>query len=213
MLKALNPLESGKVEPSRAVLVMGNELAQVQYLSSAALSSQFLDYLEEQYEFVDALSPAVRDHLVVRLSRNDFEWEQTLRWRDRHPMVALDDGERLIFDVLAESRLFITTNNGTTFLESISLGVPTIIFWDTSRWEILESAQSLFDELATVGVFHPTPGAAAKHVSEIWSDVQSWWTSQQVVDAVTRFSDTYCRGSVDIVDQVRRNLLALARDE
>ncbi|SVC60699.1 uncharacterized protein METZ01_LOCUS313553, partial [marine metagenome] len=42
---------------------------------------------------------------------------------------------------------------------------------------------------------------------------QSWWTSEQVVDVVTRFSDTYCRGGFDIVDQVRRNLPALARDE
>ena len=213
MLKALNLPESGEAEPSRAVLVMGCEPAQSSYLSSAALSSQFLDYLEEQYEFVETLSPAVRDHLTVRLFLQDLEWEQILRWRDRHPMVALDDGERPILDLLSESKLFITTNNGTAFLESISLGVPTIIFWDTSRWEILESAQPLFDELTMVGVFHATPRSAATHVSRIWSDVQSWWTSEQVVDVVTRFSDTYCRGGFDIVDQVRRNLPALARDE
>ena len=207
MLKELQLPDTEGVEPSRAVLAMGNELAHLQYLSSSALSSQFLSYLEEQYEFVDALSPAVRDALIVRLTKYDFEWEQILRWGDRHPKVALDDGQRPILDLLAESRLFVSTNNGTTFLESISLDVPTVIFWNTEMWELTEIARPAFKRLSAVGVFFDNPIEAARHVSEVWDDVGSWWADADVREAVEAFSFQFCRRSPDVVDEVRRVLV------
>ena len=213
MLKALVLPKRSEAEKELAVLVIGNETPQIATISSAVLSSQYLEYLEDQYAFVDALVGPVRSALTVRLPRGGLDWEQADRWGDRIPSACLDDGRRPILELLTEAKLSIATNNGSTFLESIFLDVPTVIYWDTSRWEILESARPFFDELSDVGVFHETPQAAAEHISKIWPDVDSWWTSEQVVDVVTRFSDTYCRGSFDIVDQVRRNLLALARDE
>jgi putative transferase (TIGR04331 family) len=115
-------------------------------------------------------------------------------------------------DLLAEARLCIATSNGTTYLESFFLDVPTVIFWDTTRWELLESAVPYFEDLARVGVFHDTPESAASHVSAIWSDVQSWWSDDAVVDAVATFKRRYCDDPGHVLDEVRRALLSAARE-
>ena len=209
MLKAPILPVHGDSETDCALLVTGNTGLQCSTLGSYVLSSQFLDYLEDQYAFVDALAPSVRSALTVRLAGADLDWAQAERWRDRCPSVALDDGRRPILDLVVKARLYIATTNGTTFLEAFFMDVPTVLFWDTSRWDILESARPFFDELARVGVFHDSPESAAAHVSGIWPDVESWWKSDEVVGAVTRFSRMYCDRSTNVVDEIRLCLLSV----
>ena len=210
MLKAPVLPKRSEAEKELAVLVIGNETPQIATISSAVLSSQYLEYLEDQYSFVDALVGPVRSALTVRLPRDELDWEQADRWGDRIPSACLDDGRRPILELLAEAKLSIATNNGSTFLESIFLDVPTVIYWDTSRWEILETARPFFDELSDVGVFHETPQAAAEHISNIWPDVDSWWQSEDVAVAVTRFSRQFCNRSTDVLEDVKRCLIAEA---
>jgi len=194
----------------RAVLILGNETAQLTSLTSSALSSQFNDYLEELHTFAEELTEEVRGELTVRLSRHDIDWEVGERWRSRHPEVALDDGHRSVLDLLSETRLFITTNNGTTFLESIYLDVPTVMFWDTGKWGLTNLAIPVFAELRAAGVFFDDPIDAARHVSEIWDDVGSWWENPAVREAVASFSVQFCRRSPDVVDGVRSELASVS---
>ena len=213
MLKAPTLPETESTVKVRALLVIGNADLQSCDLACAVRSgSQFLDYLEDQFTFVTALSSTVRDALMVRLVAHECGWENERRWRDRMPETVIDDGRLPIMDLVTEAKLCIATTNGTTYLESLFLNVPTVIFWDTSRWEILDSAVPYFDHLASVGIFHYSPESAANHVSRIWSDVGAWWSSDAVVDAVKRFSEQYCRNPGDVLDGVRRSLVALARE-
>ena len=128
------------------------------------------------------------------------------------PEIALDDGRLPIMDLVAETKLVIATYHGTTYLEAFFMDVPTVIFWNTSHWDLLESAVPYFEDLARVGIFHDNPGSAADHVSRIWNDVGSWWSSAPVVDAVKRFSDLYCYDPGDILKEVKHSLLSVARE-
>ena len=212
MLKAPTLPGGGGAVKNRALLVTGNLDAHMQSFSlgSHAVASQFLGYLEDQFTFVEALSPPVRDSLTVRVSCHDLDWGQQRRWRDRLPEVSLDSGQRPIMELLAGTKLCIATNNGTTFLESFFLGLPTVIFWDTDVWEIVDSAVPFFEGLAGVGVFHSSPESAARHVSSVWSEVETWWSSPPVVDAVATFKKRYCDDPGNVLDEVCTALGAVA---
>jgi putative transferase (TIGR04331 family) len=210
MLKAPVLPETSSREKSWALLVSGNADLQSHELSSAARSGQYLDDLEDQFAFVEALPATVLDALLVRLSGHQCGWDQEQRWRDRLPEVSLDNGQRLIMGLLAETKLCIATNNGSTFLESFFLGVPTVIFWDRSRWKILDSAVPYFADLADVGIFHGTPESAARHVSSVWNDVQAWWCSDAVVDVVATFKRRYCDDPGSVLKEVQRILMDAA---
>ncbi|MDG2426887.1 MAG: LIC12162 family protein [Acidimicrobiales bacterium] len=212
MTKDLVLKRDREIPASRAVIVMGNEVTQVGALSSAALSSQFLDYMGEQMCFMESLDQTVRNALLVRLSRYDGDWCFGERLEDRFPDLELDNGKRPISDLLSEARLYIATNNGTTFLESIFLDIPTVMFWNTEMWGITELARPAFDQLSAAGVFFDNPIEAAKHVSAVWGDVGSWWASSDVREAVEAFSFEFCRQIPDVVDEVRRVLTEVGAD-
>ena len=194
---------------SRAVIVMGNEVTQVNTLASSALSSQFLDYMGDQRCFMESLDQTVRSALLVRLSRYDSDWSFGERLMDHLPDIELDYGVQPISELLQQARLYITTNNGTTFLESIFHDIPTVMFWDTDLWGLTEVATPVFEQLSAAGVFFDNPIEAARHVSEVWGDVDSWWNAPEVRQAVEAFAFQFCRQTPNILSEVRRVLVEI----
>lgn len=210
--KTPRPLGVRHAEQPRALLVTVAVPRQSVPMFSATMSSQWLDYFSDQCTFVEALPGPIQNALTVRLHAPDRGWDQSARWRDRFPGLRLDDGRSTIADLIRQSRLYITTYNATTYLESITLDVPTVIFWNPHHWELRDSAIPYFDHLKHVAVFHDTPGSAASHVAAIWDDVDVWWTSPAVRDAVGQFRERYCRLADDPLDQVEAALRAVMAD-
>jgi len=162
------------------------------WLYSSLVGPQWLEYFNDQCAFVEHLPNPIRNAIVVRLYPEDYGWDQKSRWRERFPELELEHGESRIEDLIARSRLYISTYNGTTFLESIALDVPTVIYWKEQHWELRESASRCFEDLKRVGVFHSTPESAARHVAQIWDDVAGWWSSSDVQEVCTAFKRRYC---------------------
>lgn len=150
-------------------------------------SSQWLDYLQDQFAFVDALPAPLQTKLIVRLYRSDYGWYQVERWRDRFPALKINDGTSDMKNLIGESRLYISTYNATTYLESLSMNMPTVIYWNPRYSETNDLAQPYFDELRSVGIFHDTPQSAAQHVTKIWDDIPAWWTSPKTRAVRDRF--------------------------
>ena len=68
------------------------------------------------------------------------------------------------------SDLVIAGWNTTTYLESMSSGIPTVIFWNPKYFELREETSVLFKDLKKVGIYHTSPAEAAKHVEKICND-------------------------------------------
>lgn len=163
-------------------------------LISEPLSSQWLNYFEDQCSFVSAVSSLMRQKLVIRLCGHiDQGWCQKQRWQDRFPDLCLDDGTRPITPLINNCRIAISTYNGTSFLESLSQNIPTIIFWNPALWELREEAIPYFESLKSVGIFHENALTAAAKLEEIWDDVIAWWDRPEVQEARANFCYRYAR--------------------
>lgn len=167
------------------------------HMYSAPAASQWLDYFEEQSRFVTALPENLRAQLLVRLYSHDYGWCQRERWKDRFPQICLDDGNISINSLIKKSRLYISTYNSTTFLESLAMNIPTIMFWDPKQWELCGSAQPYFDQLKKVGVFHESPESAAGKLAEIWDDVPRWWNQPEIQTTRQHFCNRFSRMSAN----------------
>jgi putative transferase (TIGR04331 family) len=143
--------------------------------SFTVATAQIDSYLDDQYKFMRALHKDISKNVVVRLFKPDWVWEQDKRWREQFPDVNIDLGTSSIESLVKESRLYVATYNATTFLDSLSRNIPTIMFWNPNHWELRASSKPYFDKLMEVGIFHTNPEDAAKKVIEIWDDVQGWW--------------------------------------
>jgi putative transferase (TIGR04331 family) len=195
----------------KALLVCGIMPRYAFDIRAMMMASQVLDYLDEQFRFVAALPDALKSDTLIRLVSSDYGWDQKRRWQERFPEIPIDEGERRIWAIAAQCRLFISTYNATTYIESFSNNFPTLMFWNPSNWELKPEAEPYFALLKAAGIYHETPESAAEHIALIWNDVTTWWGSKAVQDARKFFCDAYASPSVDPVGQLRKILLKESR--
>ena len=173
------------------------------HLFSAPIASQWLDYFNDQCNFVDTLTSKIRDVLTVRLHIDELGWEPINRWKDRFPDIVIDEGHFDINNLIKKNRIYVSTYNATSFLESITMNIPTIMFWNPNHWEMRDSAIPFFDRLRDVGILHDTPESAAEHVNAIWDDVNFWWEGEILQETLKSFKKHYSHIPNDgIVNQV-----------
>ena len=96
-------------------------------------------------------------------------------WQKKYPSVLFDDRSVNFITSLRNSKLFIVDHLTTTWLESLMIGVPTIIFVDKDDYDFTDEFKEIISMLHSVSIFHYSIEAAAKEVSSINCDVSSWW--------------------------------------
>lgn len=184
---------------------------QCYHMYSVPMAGQWLDYFEEQIRFVKALPDEIRKRLLVRLYAHDYGWNQTSRWRERFPELHLDDGRAPITPIIKKSRIYVSTYNATTFLESLAMNIPTIMFWNPNHWEFRESALPYFERLKRVGVFHETPESAAHKMVRVWHDVPDWWNRPEVQAARQFFCEQFSRTIANPIQVLKEALTTTVR--
>lgn len=207
-------VEVKKIKPNltgNALLVCGNMPRFSFDMRSMMLSGQVLDYLENQFQFIDALPEIIRAKILVRLTPQDNGWEQKDRFLDRFPSISFDDLDLTMMEAARKCRLFIGTYNASTYLEPLSLNFPTVIFWNPLHWEVKPEAQPFFDKLREAEIFHESPESAAKHISKIWADIPAWWQSDKVQLARKLFCDAYATFPPDLIERIKDILLKEAK--
>ncbi len=166
----------------------------------------FCDYFENYFLFTSLIDNYISADMIVRLSSWDRGWEQSLRWSDRFPKVQLDCGVQGIYELMEKSRIVVQTYNSTGILETLALGIPTVLFCDFKITPLRETAIPYYNELKRVGIFHDTPESAAEHVNAIWIDVNAWWTNIEVQEVLAQFKKQYCYRPDNILDTIEATL-------
>jgi putative transferase (TIGR04331 family) len=169
--------------------------------SESALN--IINHVENSFTFVASLKESIQRAVIVRLTAGETGWFHSLRWRDRMPKILLENGQGNIYKLMKESRLVVTTYNQTAILETLALGVPSVLICDTKQTPLRESAVPFYRALQRVGIFHDNPLSAAAHVDKVWTDVDAWWSRNDVQDAVENFTQNYCVRNRSIVNDIK----------
>lgn len=193
--------------PSGGALMV--ELSSPRYayhMMAMPIAGQLLQYFEEQKLFLKSLPSEVRNQVILRLGKRDWGWRWTERWNEAMPEVKLDDGTRDIRSLIEGSRLYISTYNATTFLETMSWNIPTIMFWNKSHWELNAQSEPYFELIEKAGIFHSTPQSAARKMLQIWDDVDSWWYSNEIQKVREIFVNQYAKVPNDTIKVMKEIL-------
>ena len=153
------------------------------------------NYLPFMSKIVQSLDDSVSSNTLLRIHHGHDETgsPQDVWWKVHAPNVKQDNGKAPFVTLLPDAKLVLTSHNGTTFPETISAGIPTVIAWDESFVTLRPEAEQVFQSLEQVGVFHRTPESAAAFINSIWDDVDGWWSSPATLEARKHFTDQYAR--------------------
>ena len=171
------------------------------------LSSQWLEYLDDQKKFLRFLPEQIRKQVLVRLFSHDYGWDQKDRWKNEMPEQQIDSGNQDIKKLIKKCRFYISTYNATTYLESLYWNVPTIIFWNQKHWEINEDVKPYFELLKSVGIFHNTPESAAKKLIDVWGNVDLWWKTKEVQNVRQKFCNQFSMNNQNLIANLKKILV------
>jgi putative transferase (TIGR04331 family) len=158
------------------------------------IAGQWNLYFNEMRDFVSFLNTDIQKEILVRTSGNNYHgWDEKLLWKTYFPGLNLDGHNGNIYDNMKNSRLYVSTYNATTYLESLYHNFPTIIFWNEEHWKVKKEVEHYFFILEKVGIFHKTPQSAAIKVEEIWDDIPKWWNSKEVQEARYFFCENFSK--------------------
>ena len=158
---------------------------------SVPVASQVLGYIDEQIEFIDSLNRNLMKRLKIRLASDNFDWNLKERLLDSGYVNLFDNSKQKFIPRLNGCSLSVSTSNTTTFLETLSLNFPTIVFFNPIWHEIREDAKVLVDSLRGVGILHETPDSAAIFLNGLGGDITNWWSGEELQKVRKEFCNTY----------------------
>jgi putative transferase (TIGR04331 family) len=181
-----------------------------QVFRSQPALDQWETYFDWQSRFFKSLPAKLHSQVLYRPYLRDFGRGVQEALRTLAPSVEIEDmkhGGGQSFQRLFGSRLCVIDHNATTFLYSLALNVPTILYWDPEAWKARTEAEPYFNDLRSVGILWDTPEAAAAQVAAVHDDPMRWWNSPPVQAARQRFASRYASTTDDWLSEWKALLL------
>jgi len=162
------------------------------YPSRYAYNSIYPYTLDPEYErllirFLEALDGRNREELCIR----DYHNSQSLnespfkRWVRENKILV--DASLPFEGAVKEASVCVHSIIQTTYLETITMGRPTICFWNPEVNLIRKDLEVYFERMFDVGIFHHDPESAARKLMSIKENPMKWWKSKDVTIAVSEF--------------------------
>jgi len=152
--------------------------------------SQLEDYFQWQFRFLQSLPPAVRERILFRPHLHPDQHGLKERLTGRFPDLGWQEGVPFR-EGLRRSSLAVIDHLSTSFLETLAADRPTLLFWDSQRWEVRPEAEPFFSALREAGILWDSPEAAAGHLQKIAGDPAGWWAGPKIQEACRSFVARY----------------------
>lgn len=172
----------------------------------------YQSYIDRNFAFVSQLKDDVLSEFLLRLAPEDYGQDTFLRWNQRFPALKIDRGGKKIKSLMSDARIVVQTYNQTGLLESLALGIPSVLFCELNVTPLRETATPFYAELKRVGILHESSESAALHVNNVWNDVDAWWGSDEVQSVVASFKKQYCHQPENILDEIESILQEVFAD-
>jgi len=128
--------------------------------------------------------------VLIRDYEFDRGWDNFNVLASEFQYLKRDNSDQAFIRSLSYCRIFVVDHLSTTWLESLSLNKPTIMFW-SDIYDIDANILPHFNKLREVGVLHDTPELAAKKINEVYDWAEDWWFQIDRQKAIKEFCDVF----------------------
>jgi putative transferase (TIGR04331 family) len=92
--------------------------------------------------------------------------------------------------IFKKSKLILNYSDGTSFLETISNDIPTIIFLRDLNW-IADDSKKDYEKLLEGKILFHDEKLMSKHINTIYNDIESWWNDPEIKKIRINFKHKY----------------------
>ncbi|NMD00378.1 MAG: hypothetical protein GYA62_11750, partial [Bacteroidales bacterium] len=165
-----------------------------------ASNYNFSNFITNDFIFLKNLKNDIKK--IIRFYPSDLgEWNVKKAFNEAALSFNTDDMTQKFIERLPKYNICVFDHLSTTFLETLALNKPTVIFADPKVYKLRPSAQPYFDMLEKVKILHYSPTSAAEHVNKIYDDVNKWWLCPKVQQTRKIFVNRFARISKNWVKE------------
>ncbi len=159
-------------------------------------ASQSYKYMNEHIDFFNNLDENIQKNFIFRVSKSADDLYKTNyidRIKKSFPNIEIDTRNLKLLKQLNRCKLACSPYNSTSYLQTLLMNYPTMIFWNNKYFELRETSIKYFDKLKSAGIFHTSAISASNHINLVWGDIDTWWRSDKVQETRKFFCDRYTR--------------------
>ena len=182
-------------DESSLLLILTEVDSDIQYFASIPSYEQYADeYLNDQIDFINNLNPITSSLLNVRLAESGYSIAKE-KIKEKIPQIHFLDRAQNLEPYWDKAKILVISYNETAIVKALSSGKPTVVFFRRENNEMNEISNRVYEDLKKCGIFHDSPISASLHINDIWNNVEEWWNTKEVIQAVSFFNENFCRKS------------------
>ena len=176
---------------NKLLIVFTTEIRYSSYIGAKPISSGMLKELKKNISLIKNLNDNVVNNTIIRLHHKDYGWKWKSRIQKEIKNIQFSNTSTKITKYYSESKIVVHCYNATSFLETINLNIPTIIYLDKNSNLLNSKSIKIFKLLKSVGIFHDNFKSASKQINHVWNNVENWWSSHSTQKALNEFKKIY----------------------
>jgi putative transferase (TIGR04331 family) len=156
---------------------------------------EFKLYWNEQVNLVKKLPIDIKNKLIIRLHQeySILNWHEVDRWHEIDNKLKIDRGQTPLNHLISNSRLVVHSYDSTGILETLSMNIPTLAFWQGAYNHLNEESIQYYKILKDAGIIHFNYLDISDKIISIWDDIDQWWFSDEIQTARQLFCNQYAK--------------------
>jgi len=155
-------------------------------------------YFHDKKRFLAALKEVPQSRIMYRPDK-ELDWKEVDCIMDVCPTIEIVKKKKLIH-WMQKVKVVVIDHGGTSFLEALTINVPTVLFWDHEVFLTSSDAEPYLKALRDAGILYKDPVSAAEKVNEIYDNPEEWWLSDKVQDVRKEFCGRFAYARRDWID-------------
>ena len=156
------------------------------------ISSQIVECFKFWKNLFDSMSDNIKDKIVIRHVPNFDPWNQKEKLNKLFVHNAISQKKNFV-DELKRSKIVINTAMQTTFFESMSFGVPTLVLLNNDLWNLSVKGKIIYEKLKANKIIFNNVDKLNQHLEEIYEQPNLWWNTEKISKVRQEFHDHYCK--------------------
>lgn len=134
------------------------------------------------------LHPDIKHHTLIKL----HPYDNDTFWNNKKIFINFAEKKRVITDVEIKKlykkiKLAICLYPETTFAETITMNIPTILIYPKNIYETHFKTKKIIDKMKKEKIIFNDADVALNHINKIWKDPSKWWEEKNLQNVVNKF--------------------------
>ena len=150
----------------------------------------------------------LNNNIILRLGTriNEFNFNEEKKIKNKFPKLKIDLNNN-IYKSYASSRLVIHFYLATTFLETVSQNIPSIMLMDKKEFNYSNKGMSIFKMLKKNNILFDDSKKLHSFIEKNYNNLEKWWCSKKIQSSLNIFRRDYCRnGKLRHIADIIKNI-------